>query len=291
MALRSEFNFIVLIYQYISAMLQKDILRFIQRDLIKRGWLSGKDDGIFGKNSQAALAKETRIPPPRKDWDLDKKLIGYVQLRCYDCHLNPKGLDGIWGNGTEAAYKELVKILEPDTQTVSTRPGDYVPPNPNKWPSQDMAEMNAFYGKIGDESQLTYVDTPYPMKLAWDKRKTLTRFRCNKKVAESIKRVLTKVLSHYGQDKISELGLDLWGGCHNIRVMRGGTKASMHSWAIAIDFDPARNQLQWGRDRAAFAAPDYEYWWQCWEEEGWVSLGRARNFDWMHVQAARLPNY
>ena len=25
-----------------------------------------------------------------------------------------------------------------------------------------------------------------------------------------------------------------------------------------------------------------------WEEEGWISLGRARDFDWMHVQAARL---
>lgn len=62
----------------------------------------------------------------------------------------------------------------------------------------------------------------------------------------------------------------------------------LHSWGIAIDYDPDRNQLQWGRDRAVFAGPDYDAWWQFWEEEGWTSLGRTRNFDWMHVQAAKL---
>jgi len=55
----------------------------------------------------------------------------------------------------------------------------------------------------------------------------------------------------------------------------------------SADFDPERNRLQWGRDRAAFARPEYDAWWRQWEEEGWVSLGRTANFDWMHVQAAR----
>ena len=85
------------------------------------------------------------------------------------------------------------------------------------------------------------------------------------------------------------MGLDLWGGCHNIRPIRGGTRRSAHSWGIAIDFDSDRNQLHWGRDKATFAKPEYDYWWKYWEEEGWVSLGRIRNFDWMHLQAARLP--
>ena len=40
--------------------------------------------------------------------------------------------------------------------------------------------------------------------------------------------------------------------------------------------------------RFAFARPEYNMWWKLWEEEGWVSLERQRNFDWMHVQAARL---
>jgi hypothetical protein len=80
----------------------------------------------------------------------------------------------------------------------------------------------------------------------------------------------------------------LFGGCLNVRRMRGGSAWSMHSWGIAFDFDPDRNQLRWGRDRAAFAKPEYNKWFELWEEEGAVSLGRVRNFDWMHVQFARL---
>lgn len=72
--------------------------------------------------------------------------------------------------------------------------------------------------------------------------------------------------------------------------MRGGTQWSTHSWGIAVDFDPARNRLRWGRDHAAFAHPIYNEWWRCWEEEGWVSLGRRRNFDWMHIQACGVNN-
>lgn len=37
-----------------------------------------------------------------------------------------------------------------------------------------------------------------------------------------------------------------------------------------------------------FCKPDYINWRECWEKEGWVSLGRQRNYDWMHVQAAKL---
>ena len=40
--------------------------------------------------------------------------------------------------------------------------------------------------------------------------------------------------------------------------------------------------------RPRLAQPDGETFWKLWEDEGWVSLGRARNYDWMHVQAARL---
>jgi len=70
--------------------------------------------------------------------------------------------------------------------------------------------------------------------------------------------------------------------------MRGGNSWSMHSWGIAIDFDASRNQLRWGREKAVLAKPVYDAWWKAWEDEGWVSLGQERNYDWMHVQAARL---
>jgi hypothetical protein len=99
---------------------------------------------------------------------------------------------------------------------------------------------------------------------------------------------LENVLNIYGENEIDRLRLNRFGGCYNNRRMRGGTQWSTHSWGIALDFDPARNQLTWGRNQAAFAHPVYNDWWRCWEEEGWVSLGRRRNYDWMHIQAAEI---
>ncbi len=58
--------------------------------------------------------------------------------------------------------------------------------------------------------------------------------------------------------------------------------------AVAVDYFPAENKLFSGWDQAVFAQPQYDKWWEFWEREGWISLGRTQNFDWMHIQAARL---
>ncbi len=62
----------------------------------------------------------------------------------------------------------------------------------------------------------------------------------------------------------------------------------MHAWGIAVDLDPERNPLRWGRDRASFAASAYEPFWTIVEAAGAPSLGRACNRDWMHFQFGRL---
>jgi hypothetical protein len=110
----------------------------------------------------------------------------------------------------------------------------------------------------------------------------------HKLVAPSAIKVLQNIANAYSASEMHDIGIDLFGGSLNVRKMRGGSNYSMHSWGIAIDFDPERNQLKWGRDKARLAMPDAVPFWVAWESEGWLSLGRARNFDWMHVQAARL---
>ncbi len=57
---------------------------------------------------------------------------------------------------------------------------------------------------------------------------------------------------------------------------------------FAINYDPDLDQLKWGRDKAAYARPEYDAGWRFREERGWVSLGHARSYDWMHVQAAKV---
>ena len=113
-------------------------------------------------------------------------------------------------------------------------------------------------------------------------------FAINRKCADSAMRAMTKIASAYSATDRAKLGIDRFSGCFNNRVMRGGTELSMHAFACAIDFDAQRNQLKWGRDKARLAQVDCEAFWHAWEEEGWISLGRTRNFDWMHVQAARI---
>jgi hypothetical protein len=107
------------------------------------------------------------------------------------------------------------------------------------------------------------------------------------KVSESLERILHRVREEYGDEEIRRLRLNLYGGSYNVRRKRGGTSWSTHAWGIAMDWDPGNNKLKWGRDRATLAKPEYDTWWRIWEDEGWVSLGRESNYDWMHVQAAR----
>lgn len=154
----------------------------------------------------------------------------------------------------------------------------------NQWPKQ--GQVQAFYGKPGTNH--TSLVLPYPMRIAWDKGTHITKFTINVKCHDSALRVFNKIKDRYSMDKITELGLDLFGGCYNNRPMRGGTVLSMHAFACAIDFDPERNQLKWSRKQARLAKPDCNEFWEAWESEGWTSLGRARDFDWMHVQAANL---
>lgn len=137
-------------------------------------------------------------------------------------------------------------------------------------------------------SNLVKINLPWEHRLSWQPAKKTNSFSCHLKVKNSLERVLNKVFDYYGNEKIKDLRLDYWGGCFNKRPIRGGSRPSMHSWGIAIDYDPVKNKLNWGRDKALFAKPEYFRWWEIWEEEGWVSLGRKRNYDWMHIQAAKI---
>ncbi|MCF8278324.1 MAG: M15 family metallopeptidase [Flavobacteriales bacterium] len=256
----------------------------VQSELKLRGLYPGPADGIAGSATKAALDKVTELP---KTWPLDRKLVGLLQLTAKDLGFETGPIDGLWGAQTAYAYEQLRHLRLFGVTPPVWRPEGNVVGNPNNWPTQRTdEELIAFYGQMGANQKSLAL--PYPHRLSWDMNKSVNAFQCHQKVHSSVVRVLTKVKNTYGMAEIQRLRLDVWGGCLNVRLMRGGDRYSTHSWGIAIDYDPENNQLKWGRDRASFARPEYEQWWQLWEEEGWVSLGRQHNFDWMHVQAAML---
>jgi hypothetical protein len=155
-----------------------------------------------------------------------------------------------------------------------------------KTPLQDEKSMIQFYGQVG--TGMTQIVMPFPLKLAWETDTIVRKVTCHEKCADSFLKIWKETLDHYGADKISRLRLDLFGGCLNVRKMRGGSSWSIHSWGAAWDTDPDMNQLRWGADKAEFAKADYDPFWRIVESNGGVSLGREKNYDWMHFQFARF---
>ncbi len=263
------------------------LIKLAQALLVEAGHPIGDIDGLIGTKTLAALNATTGIV---KAWSTEQKIIGIIQLHGAAKNVYDGKIDGLWGPRTQLAYDAIMHIRLYGHQEEVWRTEDVVAPvNPNDWPLQRLADLNAYFGTAKPEgANLVTVNFPYEMVIAWSPAKKVTKTLCNAKVKTSLERVLTKVKNEYGIGNIQNLRLDFFGGCFNYRPMRGGTMLSTHSWGIALDFDPINNQLKWDRDRATLARPEYRRWWEIWEEEGWVSLGRQRNYDWMHVQACKL---
>jgi hypothetical protein len=147
-------------------------------------------------------------------------------------------------------------------------------------------QIIAKYGKpnVTGDGYLVTIQLPYPMRLAWDTDTSVIRMRCHKLVADKFLAVFNEIHRVYGYEKIKELGIDLFGGCFNFRKMRGGSDWSTHSWGISIDLDPARNKLKETSRTARFARPEYKAMIDIFYKHGFISLGREKNFDWMHFQ-------
>jgi hypothetical protein len=248
--------------------------KVIQTFLKTEGYYAAKIDGIFGPISYAAsraCLTANRIGANR--WENSRVFIGINQL--FLNKVNDAGLvvDGLYGQKTsDALYAYTTGLLN----VVS-----------NTWPKQsDVRAGVSMFGKPGTNQGT--VQCPYLMYGDYERKYKVTQFQAHSKVAKSLERILTRTLQHYGQTQIRNLNLDIFSGCYNYRSTTGSSTLSLHAWGAAIDIDAAHNQMDEGAGEAAFAKQIYAPFIGFFEEEGWVSLGHARNYDWMHFQAARL---
>lgn len=147
------------------------------------------------------------------------------------------------------------------------------------------AQIIQKYGQPGDPDNLTTIVLPYPMRIAWDTKKMVTKIQCHKLIAPQLTEVFKTLLVQYGYDRLKELGIDLFGGCVNVRLQRGSkTKWSRHAWGIAIDLDPARNTLKESKKTARFARPEYKLMIDIFYANGFIGYGPEKDYDWMHFE-------
>lgn len=215
-------------------------------------------DGIPGSKTLAAIYNYLKLPQHIKmSWNSLQEVLGITS-------------DGIPGKETAKSLAKALGI-----------------PQPKEWPTQSVVRSNkSLFGKDG--TALVTIDLPYPMFLAWEPETQIKRMTCHALVADPLKNIFRKILNHYGKEKINELGLDLFGGCYNDRKIVGGQSKSMHAWGIAVDMDPDHNGMNTHAPKARFSKKDYEPFWEIVEEEGAISLGREKDYDWMHFQFATL---
>ena len=145
------------------------------------------------------------------------------------------------------------------------------------------AQIIAKYGQPGDVNNIMRLQLPYPMRIAWKPETSVNAIQCHRQIGNSLYNVFTDLLNHYGLPELQRLGIDLFGGCVNVRLMRGSkTKWSRHSWGIAIDLDPVRNGLKVKKTVAQFSKPEYKPMIDIFYKHGFIGYGPEKDFDWMH---------
>ena len=264
----------------------------IQKLLVDNELLSLKDiDGKIGPNTLKAISKlldKNNIDCSK--WNNARKTMAAEQLVYKAQKIYTGAIDGLFGPSTAHAREAYAATLvlnwrdKEDIVPVKPIPVKTTSTTVHNWPKQ--ADCTSFYGRPGTNQ--VKCEVPFTMVLAWDTKQKLTSYSCHKLVKEPMERIWNRTLEHYGYDKIVDLRLHYFGGCLNVRKMRGGSAWSMHSWGISVDIDPDRNALKMNKKEATMSKPAYDKFWQFVYDEGAISLGKERDFDWMHFQFARL---
>ena len=267
-------------------------VKLIQKHLAGKNLYWGDIDGKRGEKTNKAintalLDHTTSLPDDWQSWNNKRKAVAYLQLLCKERDIDAGKIDGFYGPQTETAASQYRILVA--TGSLPRGFGDIstIRANPNHFPLEVEEELNEYYGKPG-EGRLVKIRCPWELRLDWDLTTTTNTISIHERLGESLESILQSAYELFGNEGIRNYGLDRYGGSFNLRKKRGSlTKWSTHAWGVSVDWFPSRNKLKWNADKASLAQPDLDAWWEIWEKEGWVSLGRTEDRDWMHVQAAK----
>ena len=141
------------------------------------------------------------------------------------------------------------------------------------------------YGEPGDKDNLVTVVLPAGLNLTYDGKKQTKIKGVHKDVSANLLNAFDQLIATYGTEKLTSLKINFYSGYYNKRTKRGGTTWSMHSWGIAIDLYASKNWLTTKAPDALFSKAEYQTFIDIMENNGFYSLGRAKNYDYMHFQA------
>jgi hypothetical protein len=161
-----------------------------------------------------------------------------------------------------------------------------------QWPSQsDVLSNRSIYGDprgrdrtrmspAWEAANITTIVPPFRMTYAGT---PIKRIRVHKHCAASLSKVLQNLLNAANgkQATLDHWGVSIFGGVVAYRLMRGGSRLSIHSYGAAIDLDPARNGL--GDSTPRFA--NFPEVLKAFADEGWTWGGKWARADGMHWQA------
>lgn len=281
--------------------LRKSEAKAIQRGLQDLGLYTDIIDGDLGQNSRTAadaylMANANRLPDGFQDWPQKRKFVASLQMLSDDAGFDPGVIDGWLGTNTRNASTLYIRSLD-GLEVFNVIDSDPIDVNPNNWPSDKAPDLNAFYGtprKNDDCAAITprivRVDSPWRMPLDWNLSQSRRFFKVHELVAQSLERVLTQIEASYSEAEVQQLGLNRFSGDYVCRKITGGTRMSTHAYGIAIDFYGSKNELRrttHDTPPPTLAHADCQPFWEAFENEGWYSLGRSQNYDWMHIQAAK----
>ena len=128
------------------------------------------------------------------------------------------------------------------------------------FPKSDAKSLTEFYGQPWkttsagmawethfEASHIMRIAAPYDM---WMGNAKISKIAVNKKCADSLLRILTRISKETNADERKRFGLDQYGGGFNQRPIRGVdsskmtvNKVSLHSYGAAIDLAPQLNPL------------------------------------------------